>query len=146
MFRIPTLPCLPHTFILLRYDREAAVSKGNTFCAFSALCLCVFVTQLCLTLVNPWTVAWQGTLPWNSPGKNAGVGSHSIIQGFFLTQESNYDLYWRQILTIWATREHCLLFFLVIGGLVAKSYLTLVTPWTVACQAPLSMGFPRQEY
>ena len=21
-----------------------------------------------------------------------------------------------------------------------------VTPWTVACQAPLSMGFPRQEY
>ena len=23
---------------------------------------------------------------------------------------------------------------------------TLVTPWTVACQAPLSMEFPRQEY
>ena len=23
---------------------------------------------------------------------------------------------------------------------------TLVTPWTVAHQAPLSMGFPRQEY
>ena len=22
----------------------------------------------------------------------------------------------------------------------------LVTLWTVACQAPLSMGFPRQEY
>ena len=22
----------------------------------------------------------------------------------------------------------------------------LATPWTVACQAPLSMGFPRQEY
>ena len=21
-----------------------------------------------------------------------------------------------------------------------------VTPWTVACQAPVSMGFPRQEY
>ena len=21
-----------------------------------------------------------------------------------------------------------------------------VTPWTVACQAPLSVGFPRQEY
>ena len=31
------------------------------------------------------------------------------------------------------------------GGLVAKSYLTLATPWTVNCQAPLSMGFPRQE-
>ena len=23
---------------------------------------------------------------------------------------------------------------------------SLVTPWKVACQAPLSMGFPRQEY
>ena len=25
-------------------------------------------------------------------------------------------------------------------------YPTLETPWTVALQAPLSMGFPRQEY
>ena len=32
------------------------------------------------------------------------------------------------------------------GGLVAKSCPTLVTLWTVACQAPLSMGFSRQEY
>ena len=32
------------------------------------------------------------------------------------------------------------------GGLVAKSCLTLATPWTVAHQAPLSMGFSRQEY
>ena len=32
------------------------------------------------------------------------------------------------------------------GGLVAKSCLTLATPWTVACKAPLSMGFSRQEY
>ena len=27
------------------------------------------------------------------------------------------------------------------GGLVAKSYLTLASPWTVVHQAPLSMGF-----
>ena len=32
------------------------------------------------------------------------------------------------------------------GGLVTKSCLTLATPWTVASQAPLSMGFSRQEY
>ena len=31
--------------------------------------------------------------------------------------------------------------FLVGGGLVTKSCLILVTPWTVPCQAPLSMGF-----
>ena len=30
--------------------------------------------------------------------------------------------------------------------LVTKSCLTLVTPWTVANQAPLSIQFPRQEY
>ena len=32
------------------------------------------------------------------------------------------------------------------GGLVAKSCTSLTTPWTVDCQAPLSMGFSRQEH
>ena len=32
------------------------------------------------------------------------------------------------------------------GGLVGKSCPTLATPWTIACQAALSMGFSRQEY
>ena len=32
------------------------------------------------------------------------------------------------------------------GGLVSKSCPTLATPWTVARQAPLSVGFSRQEY
>ena len=32
------------------------------------------------------------------------------------------------------------------GGLVTKSCPTLVTPWTVASEVPLSMGFSRQEY
>ena len=31
------------------------------------------------------------------------------------------------------------------GGLVTRSCLTLATPWILACQAPLSMGFSRQE-
>ena len=31
------------------------------------------------------------------------------------------------------------------GGLVTKSCLTLSTPWTVARQSPLPMGFLRQE-
>ena len=35
---------------------------------------------------------------------------------------------------------------MVVGGLVAKSCLTLATSWTVARQAPLSIGFSRQEY
>ena len=32
------------------------------------------------------------------------------------------------------------------GGLVTRSCLTLVTPWTLTCQVPLPMGFSRQEY
>ena len=32
------------------------------------------------------------------------------------------------------------------GGLVSKSCPTPMTPWTVACQAPLSTEFPRQAY
>ena len=31
-------------------------------------------------------------------------------------------------------------------GLLSKSCPTLMTPWTVACQTPLSIGFSRQEY
>ena len=36
--------------------------------------------------------------------------------------------------------------YLTCGGLVAKSCPILVAPWTVAYQAPLSMGFSRQDY
>ena len=32
------------------------------------------------------------------------------------------------------------------SGLVAKSCLTLVTPWAVAHRVPLSMGISRQQY
>ena len=32
------------------------------------------------------------------------------------------------------------------GGLVTKLCPALKIPWTVACQAPLSMEFSRQEY
>ena len=40
--------------------------------------------------MTPWTVAhlW----PWNSPGKNTGVGSRPLLQGIFLTQGSNPGL------------------------------------------------------
>ena len=29
---------------------------------------------------------------WGSPGKNTGVGRHALLQGIFLTQESNPHL------------------------------------------------------
>ena len=30
--------------------------------------------------------------PWDSPGKNTGVGSYSLLEGIFLIQRSNMDL------------------------------------------------------
>ena len=38
---------------------------------------------------TPWTVAHQAPRPWNSPGKNTGVGCYFFLQGLFLTQGSN---------------------------------------------------------
>ena len=45
------------------------------------------------------------------------------------------------------SRHSYLAFVTSVGdGLVTKLCLTLVTPWTVAHQAPLSMGFSRQKH
>ena len=40
------------------------------------------------------TYAWPHQLlsPWNSPGKNTGVGCCALLQGIFLTQGSNLHL------------------------------------------------------
>ena len=46
----------------------------------------VLVVQLCPTLCNPMVC------PWNSPGKNTGVGSLSLLQRIFLTQGLNPGL------------------------------------------------------
>ena len=32
---------------------------------------------------------WACCSPWDSPGKNTGMGCHALPQGFFLAQESN---------------------------------------------------------
>ena len=42
-----------------------------------------------LTLCDPRTVACQPACPWNSPGKNTGVGCHLLLQGMFLMQGLN---------------------------------------------------------
>ena len=48
----------------------------------------VIVAQLCPTLCVPHGLKTPRLLcPWNSPGKNSGVGCHSLLQGIFLTQE-----------------------------------------------------------
>ena len=41
---------------------------------------------------TPWTVAARIICPWDSPGKNTGVGGCFLLQGIFLTQRSNPSL------------------------------------------------------
>ena len=49
--------------------------------------------------VTPWTVTHQLLCPWDSPGKNTGVGHHAFLYGIFLTQGLNPGLlHCRQIL------------------------------------------------
>ena len=56
--------------------------------------------------------------PWDSPGKNTGVGCHFLLQCMKLKSESE----------------------------VLSRVRLLATPWTAAYQAPPFMGFSRQEY
>ena len=56
--------------------------------------------------------------PWDSPGKNTGVGCHFLLQCVKVKSE--------------AKSFSCVRLF--------------ATPWTTAYQAPPSVGFSRQEY
>ena len=56
--------------------------------------------------------------PWDSPGKNTGVGCHFLLQ---------YVKVKMKVKSLSRVR-------------------LLATPWTAAYQAPPSMGFARQEY
>ena len=65
-------------------------------------------------------LVWSTRLPrpWDSPGKNAGVGCHFLLQRMKVKSESE----------------------------VAQSCPTLSDPMDCSHQAPPSMGFSRQEY
>ena len=52
----------------------------------------VKVAQSCLTLPPHGLQPARLLCPWNTPGKNTGVGCHSLFQEVFLTQGSNLGL------------------------------------------------------
>ena len=68
-------------------------SSSKSFTVFYVLK--VKVTLLCPTLCDPVDCH---LCPWNSPGKNTGVGSHSLLQGIFPTEGWNLCfLHWRRL-------------------------------------------------
>ena len=74
--------------------------------------------QSCPTLCDPIDGSPPGSRPWESPGKNTGVGCHFFLQCMKVKSQSE----------------------------VAQSCQLFTTPQTVTYQAPPSMGFSRQEY
>ena len=103
--------------------------------------------------------------PWDSPGKNTGVGCHFLLQCMKVKSLSHARL----LATPWTaayetppsmgfSRQeywsglplHLMLFELKICKQSCEFFkisftVLFATPWTVAYQAPSSMGFPRQE-
>ena len=81
-------------------------------------CCCCCVTLVVSNSVQPHRrQPTRFPCPWDSPGKNTGVGCHFLLQRMKEKSESE----------------------------VAQSCPTLATPWTAAYQAPPSMGFSRQN-
>ena len=73
--------------------------------------------QSCPTLYDPRDGSPPGSpRPWDSPGKNTGVGCHFLLQCVKMKVKS------------------------------LSCVRLLATPWTAAYQAPPSTGFSRQEY
>ena len=70
-------------------DMTEQLNNSN---AYYKVVLC-FVTHSCPTLCNPMDCSPPGSsVHGDSPGKNAGVGCHALLQGIFPTQGSNPGL------------------------------------------------------
>ena len=108
--------------------------------------ICAVCAQLCPTLRHHGLHHIRLLCPWNFPGKNTGVSCCFLLQGIFLTQESNLcllhwqvdslplvppwkPLLWSIILTIWIVELSLLL--------LSCSATQSVTPWTVTRQVSL---------
>ena len=114
--------------------------------------------------------------PWDSPGKNTGVGCHFLLQCMKVKGESEvaqscptlgdtmdcsapgssvHGIFQARVLEWGAIAlsinyivyafTHAL-WKVKVKMLVVQLCPILCNPWTVAWQAPLSMGFSRQEY
>ena len=90
-----------------------------SFIGLCCCCCCCWVASVVSDSGRPYR--WQPTrlpCPWDSPGKKTGVGCTS------------FSTAWKWKVKV-KSLSHVQLF---------------ATPWTAAHQAPLSMGFSRQEY
>ena len=94
---------------------------------------------MCVSHSVLWDSLWLHVLlpirllcPWNSPGKNTGVGSHSLLQGIFPTQWLNPGLlHCRQVFyclshqgSLIVLMYHYLLIILLLVAIWVPSFFT----------------------
>ena len=133
----------------------------------------VFITFVFIYLTLPWRTAQQPTpvfLPGEFHGQKSLAGcspwdrtesdtteatAHACMHllfslSFWNREESDANKWeWEQRVETVSTSLVTWLFSMcvcVCMGSVTRCVHLFVTPWIVACQAPLSMGFARQEY
>ena len=85
-------------FILFSLSSFTSFVRFISICRFRCL-----VAKLCLTLRPSGLWPTRLLCPWDSPGKNTGVGCHDLLQAFFPTQGSNpclLSLLYRQAYSI----------------------------------------------
>ena len=111
------------------------IQKCFECCKIVCVCVCVCARSVVSNSLPPHGL--QPTrlfCPWDSPGKNTGVGCHTLLQGIFPTQGSNLNLshllHGRRILYHW----HHLLQLLFSHSVM----FDFVTPSTVAYQVSVS--------
>ena len=84
-----------------------------------------------------WVTTWRRTVQECYPTKNVCIEACIRKILFYCVKPLKC---WDYLLV----NQPCLKW--MVGGLVTNSCPTLVTPWTVASQAPLSIGFLGREY
>ena len=84
-------------------------SFHDALCACACVYVCVCersLAQLCPTLCDPMVCSPPGSsVHGDSPGKNTGVGCHSVLQGIFLTQEWNLGLLLCSWILYWLSHQ-----------------------------------------
>ena len=93
-----TIPCRQLRTYSLKF---VLLGRSSTFfgaiIGLSKTCVCLSHSVVSASLRPHGLYPARFLCPWNFPGKNTGVGSHSLLQEIFLTQGLNSGLlYCRQ--------------------------------------------------
>ena len=94
-----------------------------------------------ITGIHMSPVSWSSLLS-PTPSHPSRLSQSTGLSSLCHTANSHWPTAWSEV----SQKGKTNIVYCSSGRLVPKSCPTLVTPWTVVCQAPLSMGFSRQKY